>query len=323
MIMTHNFCTLFDKNYLYRGLALHSSLLEHCPDFFLFILCLDDETQATLSRLNLKNVRLVSSRDIESPELLAARQNRTRQEYAWTLGSFFTNYVLENNAGLPSITYLDSDIYFYSSPQALFDELGEDSVLIIRHNYEERLRYLEHSGLYNVALVIFKNDGRGSAVLKKWRDDVLAWCYNRHEDGKFGDQMYLDKWTSDWTGVCVSQHPGADLAPWNLNRYRITAENGKILVDGRPLVFYHTHTLKMIAPDRFELYSSFYRLPEAAVRLIYDPYTDCLRRAVAVVRAVDPNFQHGYRAPESFRDKLRQRLKRLLVTLYFSHKRYG
>ncbi|MFA5886392.1 MAG: glycosyl transferase [Patescibacteria group bacterium] len=320
--MLYNFCTLFDKNYAFRGLALHDSIVRYCPDFQLYILCLDAETYDLLKKLALKNTILIKLSDIEDTQLLAAKANRSRGEYCWTLGSVFTNYLLKNQPELTDLAYLDSDIYFYSSPQPIYDELGSDSVLIIRHNYEERLKYLEKSGIYNVALIIFKNNEIGQAVLAQWSQACLKWCYNRHEEGKFGDQMYLDTWPQDFAGIHVLKHPGANVAPWNANRYHIRENNGQILIDNQPLIFYHTHTLRIIAPQKYELHSSFYRLNPIIEKIIYRPYTTKLDQVIAQVKIVDAKFNYGYRSPEGLLDKFKQILKRLAVALYFSHKKY-
>ena len=321
--MTYNFCTLFDKNYLYRGLALYDSIVKYCPDFYLYILCVDEETFDALGKLSLKNTKLIPLKDVEYPRLLEAKKNRTRQEYAWTLGSVFTNYVIKNNPALSDIAYLDSDIYFYSSPQPLYDELGADSVLIIKHNYEKNLKYLEaRSGIYNVALVIFKNNEAGNKVLTEWSDNCVAWCFNKYEEGRFGDQMYLDKWPETYAGICVSKNDGADVAPWNMNSYKVSSNDKNVLIDGKPLIFYHTHTLKIISPDKYELYSSFYKFDSVTEKLIYGPYTDNLNQVINRVKEVDSSFNFGYRLPENFKDKIKQRIKRLLVWLYYSHKKY-
>lgn len=43
-------------------------------------------------------------------------------------------------------------------------------------------------------LFIFRNNQQGRKVLTWWRKACLEWCYNRFEDGRFGDQKYLDDW---------------------------------------------------------------------------------------------------------------------------------
>ncbi len=40
------------------------------------------------------------------------------------------------------------------------------------------------------------------------------------------------------------EEPGAGLAPWNVSAHELSGENGEVRVDGRPLVFYHFHSLR-------------------------------------------------------------------------------
>ena len=51
--MTLFFCTLFDSNYLTRGLAMYESLAKHCDDFHLFIFSFDDKCLEVLKKLKL------------------------------------------------------------------------------------------------------------------------------------------------------------------------------------------------------------------------------------------------------------------------------
>lgn len=321
--MNYSFCTLFDKNYLFQGLALYRSLVTHCPKFTLYILCLDRETFDILEKLALENVCLMALKDIEGPDLLMAKQNRSHGEYCWTLGSVYTHHLLKNNSAIKMIAYLDSDLYFYSSPQPIYDEMGKNSVLIMRHNYEKSLKYLEKkSGIYNVAMTIFKNDELGLAILEKWSQACLKWCYNRLENGKFGDQMYLDNWPDKYAGVWILQNPAADVAPWNINQYKIISDNGRIFIGERPLIFYHMHTLKILSPKTFQLHSSFYKIKPALEHLIYTPYTTELTDIITQIKKIAPDFKFGFSLGEDLRAKLKQKFKRFLVAIYFSHKKY-
>lgn len=320
--MKYNFCTLFDKYYLTRGLALYNSLFSCVEEFKLWILCLDKDTFELLFKLNLKNVVLISLETIEDEKLLIAKSNRTWGEYCWTLGSVFTHYVLSNNPDLDHITYLDSDLYFYSSPQVIYDEMGDDSILIIKHNYVSSLKYLQKKGIYNVAMIIFKNDNIAKQCLTKWKDQCIDWCYNRNEDGKFGDQKYLDSWPQEYHGVHILNHKGGDVAPWNLGQYEITEKNNQVLIDNQILIFYHFHTFKIINGDKFQFYSSFYSFDKQIDRLIYFPYVKEIKNSIRMLKNVDLNFNYGYTKNEGILSLIKEKIKKFLVLIYFSKKKF-
>ena len=119
------FCTYFDSNYLTRGLALYRSLVRHAAPFRLWVLCFDDLAYETLQRLNLHEVVPISLRDFEDgdEELLQAKGNRSRIEYYFTCTPTLPLYILRNCSEVDVITYLDADLFFFSDPSPIYEEL--------------------------------------------------------------------------------------------------------------------------------------------------------------------------------------------------------
>lgn len=279
----YHFCTYFDRNYLTRGLALYESLVRHCQrPFILWILCFDDETYAILSHLNLAGIRLISRQEFEvgDEELLSVKLERSQVEYYWTCTPSLPLYVLEHAPKVEVITYLDADLYFFSDPQPIYDEFGDGSILIIEHRYApEHAHQAASSGIYNVGVMAFRRDENGLACLQWWRERCLEWCYVRVEDGKFGDQRYLDDWPQRFPGVVVLQHSGAGLAPWNLTNHDIGFGRQGIQVDDEPLVFFHFHGFKFVSANLVEPVSSGYALSAGQAVALFLPYAHALRRA--------------------------------------------
>jgi hypothetical protein len=246
--MQNEFCTLFDINYLPRGLVLYRSLERHCTDFRLRVFCMDPRTKEILDRLELPRLTAIGLDELEAHdhELLAVKPTRTQVEYCWTATPAVCAYALETEPDLEAITYLDADLMFFRDPEPIWHEFGDDSVLIVPHRYAPQWEpHEETSGTYNVEFMSFRRDERGLEALHWWRDRCLEWCYFRVEDGKMGDQKYLDDWPERFPGVHVLEHPGGGLAPWNVERYELARRNGSVLVDERELVFYHYHSLRL------------------------------------------------------------------------------
>ncbi|EMO30280.1 hypothetical protein LEP1GSC170_6220 [Leptospira interrogans serovar Bataviae str. HAI135] len=74
---------------------------------------MDDRTYTFSKENSFDHITILSLGDIESEDVLAAKGNRTWQEYCWTLSPVLPSYVLAKNQNIDHITYLDSDIYFF------------------------------------------------------------------------------------------------------------------------------------------------------------------------------------------------------------------
>lgn len=189
----NNFCTLFDSNFIYYGLALHKSLLSHSNNFHLYIIAFDENCYKICNDLNLKNCTIIHLNEFENERLLKVKPLRTKGEYCWTCASSSIKYCIET-FNLDNCTYIDADIYFYANPDILIEEMKDKSVLITEHRFSENNKKHIVNGKYCVQFITFKNTTQGMQVLNDWCNDCIEWCYNRIEDNKFGDQKYLDSW---------------------------------------------------------------------------------------------------------------------------------
>ena len=246
----YHFCTCFDKNYLVKGLTLYRSIKRHCNNFNLYVLCLDRFTFDIIIKLKDTNINPLLLSDIEDwePRLNVAKNNRSIVEYYFTLSPFLPLYILHNYPDVEIITYLDSDLLFYSNPEPIYRELRDQSILVIGHRFPNSIRNLEKYGCYNVQYLSFRRTKQSFECLYRWKEQCLDWCYDYLENGKYADQKYLDEWPSLYNNLVVSKNLGAGLAPWNWYQYDIKYINNVITVNEDKLIFYHFHGFKLFTP---------------------------------------------------------------------------
>jgi len=276
------FCTYFDRNYLPRARALHHSLEQRCSEFRLYSLCMDQHSLQTLRKAHLPHLVPIPLEDFERDDdaLVRAKPTRTRVEYCFTCSPSLPLYILNQHPEVDIITYVDADLYFFADPQPIFDELEGHSIGIVGHRLPPRLKWLEKNGIYNVGWVSFRRDENGLACLEWWRERCIEWCYERYEDGKWSDQGYLNDWPQRFHRVCVIQHKGANLAPWNVANYTIDYREGDVWVDEQPLLFFHFHGLKQVFPWLYDTPLGRFgaRLGPTLRKRVFEPYINDLRR---------------------------------------------
>ncbi|KKR03888.1 MAG: hypothetical protein UT30_C0017G0027 [Candidatus Uhrbacteria bacterium GW2011_GWF2_39_13] len=288
----YQFVTLFDKFYLYRGLALARSLKNTCPAARLFVICLDDITFKILSELHLANVFPIAKDEFENKELLALKNKRNNAEYCWTCTPASVKYVLEKNPDIDMLTYLDADLFFFAPPDIIFDETTDCSVLITEHRFRKNIKWNEYyNGRFNVQYLTFKNNPQGLKTLNWWYDKCIEWCYDRHEAERYGDQKYLDKWPEIFDGVKILENIATCLAPWNLLTHKLSSKSGLVMVDERtPLVFYHFQSLKIFSENAFNM-AVDYRLRREDRELIYLPYLLELQNVITKLKNEYPQWK--------------------------------
>lgn len=244
--------------------------------------------------MNLQHVTIVSMAEFENKDLLSVKPERTIAEYCWTCTSSIILYCLQK-FNLADVCYLDADLYFYNDPSVLIMEAQEYSILITEHRYTKEYDHSVMSGKYCVQFMYFKNDKDGLEALLWWRDACLQWCYNRVEDGKFGDQKYLDDWTQRFNRVKVLTHLGGGVAPWNVQQYQLmpTKSNHMLLKESNSgyifdLVFYHFHGLKFI---NNKVDFGGYKLTKDIKERLYYPYVKALLNIENKLKT-DVNLSH-------------------------------
>lgn len=292
--MSRAYCTLFDKGYLIKGLSMLRSLQKWDAQCFIYVLCMDDVTYRVLFEIDLPYVSLIQLSELEDEDLRRVKIGRGKAEYCWTLSPCLPYYILSNHKDVNFITYVDADLYFYSPVDAIYDEAGDGSLVITGHKFTQRLKPREENGLFCVQWVSFRRDQQGMNCLSRWRQQCIDWCFYRLEDGKMGDQKYLDEWPILYPACHVVKNNGAGVAPWNFPNYSIhESKDGSILVDGTPLIFYHFHQMQILSDGRFNRLSEEYRADGLEPDCIYRVYENALKSSLAEIRKVYPGFVEG------------------------------
>lgn len=285
------FCTLFDSNYLDKGIALINSLNNVMDEFILYVYAFDRKAYDILNDMKIHNLKTILFQNIETDELRRIKNSRSRAEFCWTCTPFIVEYTLIHFEE-KECTYIDADLFFYKNPRELIQEMKDNkcSVQIVEHrfpNYRVYRRTEKMSGRFCVEFNTFLNNRIGRKVVETWKNQCFACCTSDWKSGTFGDQKYLDEWQDRYEGIHVLTNQGGGIAPWNLSRYRLVGLNAEdILFEDSmtktiyTVYFYHFHDLCFESESRvnIHLFERPGRVDSELMKYIYMPYISELKR---------------------------------------------
>jgi hypothetical protein len=279
------YCTIFDKNYLFQGVTVFRSLKFSSKEYKFYPLCMDNESYDLLQKMNMEHMFPVKLDDIMTEELAEVQKRTTKGQFCWVCQPIICQYILDEFKA-EIVIYLEADSLFYDDPEILLQELGEDSVSLVPHNYSPGFDNTETAGEFCVQFNAFRNDELSAKVLNYWKENCFK--YSKQHLTLYPGQICLNNWTGLFKGVKSLSNPGAGVAPWNINRYSVSVKNNQLCVDNSPIVFYHFHQYGRYQDGDHELGS--YPFSKEVIKLIYGKYITELQATEDMVHQVDPQF---------------------------------
>lgn len=287
--MYNYYCTMCSMDYCYQGLVLFNSLVKHDKDFKLFIICMDDKMVQFLNNLQDSSLVPIDVHDIEEAykELSEVKHLRNMREYAWTLKPSIVLYIFENYDYTDHVLWLDSDMQFLCSPEPLYAEWGDLSILLSEQYYTGAYEYLVSGyGKYQAGFIGFRKNENGIECLRWWQERCMEWCSDKADNGRWADQKYLDEFPQKFKGVGVINNIGINLTPFIL--YRVNTEQGKVVVkkndglyiDGMRIILYHYYGFRFYDYNEYDLSCYWMMFDEETIELIYIPYIKECQKAV-------------------------------------------
>jgi hypothetical protein len=119
--------------------------------------------------------------------------------------------------------------------------------------------------------------------LDYWRENCFK--YDKSTPLYLPGQICLNDWETKFNNVAIINHPGAGVAPWNVQKYKVEK---KPTVDGKPVVFYHYHQLARYSNGDFDL--GTYPLSNEVIEDLYVPYMNAILKAEKEIKKMSPNF---------------------------------
>jgi hypothetical protein len=302
--MNDMFCTYFDHHYLSRAVVMFESFRHFEPNTPIYVLALSEQCESVLRELALPHINILPLATLEAayPDLAAVKSTRTTIEYYFTLSPLLPHYLFAHTAA-DRITYIDCDLYFFSSPRPFMDSLGDASVAITPHRFSFAHRDHTIFGKFNVGWITYRRCAEALDCLNTYKAECLAWCYDRVEDDRFGDQKYLDAWPDRYPSLRVIEHKGFNLAVWNAYTSMIRLKNGAVMVDDDPLVFYHFASTTVLPDGSVQIMvipGGAHRSKAVLLEFVIDPYKRKLEEAV---RSLSARFPVLAQAKSDIRDR--------------------
>ncbi|MEI6462680.1 MAG: hypothetical protein WCO33_03380 [bacterium] len=252
------FCSICTTNYFTYARVLKDSLRKsgHKEKYFLLVVDYSKQIEELIST---EGIMIVKLEDLKLPKQAELIKRYSAFELCNVLKPYFLEWLLDNEKELDKLIYLDTDIYVYSSFQAVIKYLEENldkSVLLLPNitsksknillnsNYDDSVTFMK-AGLYCGGFYAIRNDASSRKFLK-WHEGVLLNSgYKASNNYMFVDQKILDFAPLLFDFVGIYKNETYNIAHWNYFENTLSEKDGKYYINDKLLVFIHFTFLKI------------------------------------------------------------------------------
>jgi hypothetical protein len=244
--------TIVAKNYLSFAFTLADSVKEQKSGADFVIYLVDGKNGVPEHFFEKYNIELVDKEIVPLITDMSFKYNVT--EYSTAVKPFIFSHLFGKKKYAKAI-YVDPDIYFYQSPETIFNWLDERFCVLTPHiilpqvNFSGNMNDTEllFAGIYNLGFVALKNGEDSMLLLNWWADRLSKFCYGDRMDALHVDQKWIDFIPSFFADkVMITHHPGLNIAYWNIHERDISIDDGKRMVSLNsntehklPIIFIH------------------------------------------------------------------------------------
>jgi lipopolysaccharide biosynthesis glycosyltransferase len=239
--------TSITNNYLPKARVLARTLKQYNPDWKLHVI-LSEPLHQSVDSSQEPFDSIVEIHELDIPDVDAWIFKHRITEICTAVKGIASKWLLER-MDTDRIIYFDPDIAVFSDLSDLNAKLDTHPVLLAPHQCKpERAKNSIISneigslrwGVFNLGFFAIRNKGQGAEYLNWWNERLREFCYDDIPYCLFTDQRWCDLAPVFFDKLHILRDPQYDVATWNLSQRQMTmSPEGTVLIDGKPLGFYH------------------------------------------------------------------------------------
>lgn len=289
--------TICSNNYVPMAKVFVESARRHHPDATLY-LCLADE-KVTEADFYPAGCEVVTAESLAIPDFRDFAFRYDVMEFNTAVKPFMIRHLLAR--GHDSVLYLDPDIEVFAPLAHVFALLDEGASFVLtphltrpaeRDEFPDDLGIMR-AGVYNLGFLGVGAGDEADEVLRWWSRRLQHQCVNDLARGLFVDQKFMDLVPGFAGGARVLRETAYNVAYWNLHQRSLVEENGRWLVDGRPLRFFHFSGIDPSGLSRLSKHTEAFQEPNLlpALRSLMRHYAE---QVLANGHGSVPNGTYAY-----------------------------